>query len=132
MFAEIAVNVASLAGTFHFYVPPDLADTIRAGHLVTVPFSGRDAQGVIVGLSDDPPAEIATDRLRSVIDLVDPHPVVTVAQLDLAYWISHTYLAPLIDTITLMLPQGFDKPARQEPQKPKSDRPLPKPEFKSQ
>ncbi len=107
MFAEIAVNVASLAGTFHFYVPPDLAETIRAGHLVTVPFSGRDAQGVIVGLSDDPPTEISTDRLRSIIDLVDPHPVVTVAQLDLAYWISHTYLAPLIDTITLMLPPGL-------------------------
>ncbi len=111
MYAEIAVNVASLAGTFHFYIPRDLQDALRAGHLVTVPFSGRDAQGVVVGLSDDPPAEIAPERLRPVIDLIDPEPVLTRAQLDLAYWISHTYLTPLIEAITLMFPPGLARQA---------------------
>ncbi len=111
MYAEIAVNVASLSGTFHFYVPRDLEATLRAGHLVTVPFSGRDAQGVIVGLSDDAPDDIAPERLRPIIDLIDPEPVLTRAQLDLAYWISHTYLTPLIDAITLMFPPGLARQA---------------------
>ncbi|HRE25101.1 MAG TPA: hypothetical protein PK954_00580, partial [Anaerolineales bacterium] len=70
MVAEIAVNVASLVGTFHFYVPRDLEDTLQAGHLVTVPFSGRDAQGVVVGLHDDPPDDLPLERLRPIIDLI--------------------------------------------------------------
>jgi len=111
MYAEIAVNVASLAGTFHFYVPRDLEGALRAGHLVTVPFGGRDAQGVVVGLSDDAPEEIPAERLRPIIDLIDPAPVLTRAQLDLAYWISHTYLTPLIDAITLMFPPGLARQA---------------------
>jgi primosomal protein N' (replication factor Y) len=111
MYAEIAVNVASLAGTFHFQVPTDLEETLRAGHLVTVPFGSRDAQGVIVGLGDDEPEGVDLNRLRPVIDLIDPEPVLTVGQLDLAYWLSRTYLIPLIDAITLMFPPGLAKQA---------------------
>ena len=111
MVAEIAVNVASLVGTFHFYVPRDLEGSLQAGHLVTVPFSGRDAQGVVVGLHDDPPDDLPIERLRPIIDLIDPAPVLTRAQLDLAYWISHTYLTPLIDAITLMFPPGLARQA---------------------
>ncbi|MDW8325231.1 MAG: primosomal protein N' [Anaerolineales bacterium] len=112
MYAEVAVNVASLSGTFHYEVPPDLADRLGAGHLVTVPFSGREVQGIVVGLTDEPPEDVAADRLKTVISLVDPEPVLTRAQLDLAYWIAHTYLVSLIDALTLMLPPGLSKQAQ--------------------
>lgn len=107
MYAEIAVNVASLSGTFHYEIPHDLENQLQAGHLVTVPFRGRDAQGVVVGLSDDAPVE----HVKPIIGLVDPEPVLTRAQLDLAYWIAHTYLVPQIDALTLMLPPGLSKQA---------------------
>ncbi|MBL8057728.1 MAG: DEAD/DEAH box helicase, partial [Anaerolineales bacterium] len=109
MFAEIAVNVASLGRTFHYAVPRDLEDQVVAGQLVQVPFAGRDAQGLVVGLSDDAPVE--AERLKPIIALLDPEPVLTRAQLDLAYWIAHTYLVPLIDALTLMLPPGLAKQA---------------------
>jgi len=108
MYAEIAVNVASLSGTFHYDIPRDLADQLKAGHLVTVPFGARDAQGIIVGLSEESPVK----GTKPVIGLVDPEPVLTRAQLDLAYWIAHTYLVSLIDALTLMLPPGLSKQAR--------------------
>ncbi len=105
MYAEIAVNVAGLSGTFHYDIPRDLADQLKAGHLVTVPFGARDAQGIVVGLSEASPVKGA----KPVIGLVDPEPVLTRAQLDLAYWIAHTYLVSLIDALTLMLPPGLSK-----------------------
>lgn len=107
MYAEIAVNVAGLAGTFHYEIPSDLEASLAAGHLVTVPFGSRDAQGIVVGLSDDAPVE----HTRPVIGLIDPTPVLTRPQLDLAYWISHTYLVPLVEALTLMLPPGLAKQA---------------------
>jgi len=107
MYAEIAVNVAGLSGTFHYEIPHALEVQLQAGHLVTVPFSGREAQGVVVGLSDDAPVE----RVKPIIGLIDPEPVLTRAQLDLAYWIAHTYLVPHIDALTLMLPPGLSKQA---------------------
>ena len=107
MFAEVVVNVASLTGTFHYAIPEGLQARLRAGHLVTVPFSGRRAQGVVVGLSDTSPVR----ETKDLEGLVDPEPVLTPAQLDLAYWIAHTYLASLIDCLTLMLPPGLSKKA---------------------
>jgi primosomal protein N' (replication factor Y) len=105
MFAEIAVNVPSLTATFHYSIPEGLRERLTAGHLVTVPFGGRRAQGLVVGLADSAPVA----EVKPVEGLVDPEPVLTRAQLDLAYWIAHTYLAPLISCFTLMLPPGLAK-----------------------
>ncbi|MBP7694157.1 MAG: DEAD/DEAH box helicase, partial [Anaerolineales bacterium] len=109
MYAEVAVNVASLTNTFHYAVPRDLEPQVAAGCLVLVPFAGRDAQGIIVALPDDAPVD--DERLKPLMALLDPEPVLTRAQLDLAYWIAHTYLVPLIDALTLMLPPGLAKQA---------------------
>ncbi|MGH2523706.1 MAG: DEAD/DEAH box helicase, partial [Anaerolineales bacterium] len=107
MFAEVVVNLSNLDGTFHYAIPESLSESLRAGHLVTVPFSGRRAQALVVGLSETAPVS----QLKHVEGLVDPQPVLTPAQLDLAYWIAHTYLAPLIDCLTVMLPPGLSKKA---------------------
>ncbi len=107
MFAEIIVNAPNLPGAFHYSIPDDLRATLRAGHLVTVPFGTRRAQGVVVALSDTAPVA----QLKAIESLIDADPVLTSAQLDLAYWIAHTYLAPLIECLRLMLPPGLSKKA---------------------
>ena len=107
MFAEVVVNVPSLTSTYSYSIPDDLRGRLTAGHLVTVPFGGRRAQGLVVGLSETAPVA----EVKTIEGLVDPEPVLTRAQLDLAYWIAHTYLAPLIECLTLMLPPGLSKRA---------------------
>ncbi len=107
MFAEVVVNVPNLISTFHYSIPVDLRDRLMAGHLVTVPFGGRRAQGVVAGLADAAPVA----AVKAIEGLVDPEPVLTRVQLDLAYWIAHTYLTPLIDGLKLMLPPGLSKRA---------------------
>ncbi len=56
MYAEVAVNVAGLRGTFHYHLPNHLsADDLQPGHLVTVPLRQRRAQGIVVNLSNSSP-----------------------------------------------------------------------------
>ncbi len=107
MFAEIIVNVPNLPSTFHYSIPPALRETLAVGHLVTVPFGGRRAQGIVAGFAETAPVA----EVKAVEGLLDAEPVLTRAQLDLAYWIAHTYLASLIDCLTLMLPPGLAKRA---------------------
>lgn len=107
MFAEVAVNLASIQGTFTYRLPDELAAAVSPGHLVTVPFGSRRAQGVVVALVEG--AE--RSELRVVEELVDRLPVLTPAQLELAGWLAQQTATPLIDCLTLMLPPGLSQRA---------------------
>ncbi|MER3458322.1 MAG: primosomal protein N', partial [Chloroflexota bacterium] len=81
MYAEVAVH-APPQGTFHYRVPPELADTLTPGHLVRVPFGASQTQGIVVALSETAPVP----QTRDLGDVLDPQPVVTAHQLALARW----------------------------------------------
>lgn len=106
-FAEVAVNLPPVRGTFDYHVPPHLRDTIAIGHLVTVPFGNRRVQGLVVRL----PTKPAVAETKPIEGLVDPLPVLTEIQIDLAYWMSGAYNASLIDALTLMIPPGLSQQA---------------------
>jgi len=108
MFADIVVNVPRLTSTYSYAIPEPLQGRIKAGHLVTVPFGAQRTQGIVIGLSDTPPT---VKQLSAIEGLIDPEPVLTPAQLDLARWLAHTYLASLIECLILMLPPGLSKRA---------------------
>ncbi|MEJ5199389.1 MAG: primosomal protein N', partial [Anaerolineae bacterium] len=97
-----------LGQTFTYAVPDRLADRLRPGHLVWVPFRGRRLQAVVLKLSDVPP-DFDT---REIVSLVWSQPLLTATQLALAHWISQTYLAPLIECLRLMLPAGLSQRGR--------------------
>ena len=102
-FVRVAVNVPSMAGVFDYAVPELLAGQVRAGSLVTAPFGKQTVQGVVVGLVEQPSVE-GTKELASVID---PQPVMTEAQIQLAQWLSKSTLATLAAVIGLFLPPGL-------------------------
>jgi primosomal protein N' (replication factor Y) len=107
MYVEVAVNLSPVRGTFHYHVPAELQQRVRLGHLVTAPFGSRRVQGVVVGLPPVP----EVPETRPIIDLVDPEPVFTPAQLELARWLASETTAPFIDCLTLMLPPGLSQEA---------------------
>ncbi len=86
--------------TFHYSIPPELAATLRPGHLVRVPFRQQTVQGIIIALHDKAPVP----ETRPILDLVYPEPVLTSTQLRLARWMSETYLSPLLNVLKLFLP----------------------------
>lgn len=91
-----------LAVTFHYHLPPHLAGKIQVGHLVAVPFRTQQLAAIVVGLHETAPVE----ETRPVEALLDPVPVVTPAQIRLAYWLSYEYLAPLSICLRYFLPPG--------------------------
>lgn len=112
MYLEVAPNLPGHDRTYHYRLPDDWPSdrAVSTGLLVDVPFGEQRLQGIVVSLSDDE-ADLPPDLpdLKPIHDVVDPLPVLTPAQLDLAYWISHTYQTPLPACLTLMLPPGLSK-----------------------
>jgi primosomal protein N' len=107
MFVEVAVNLPPVSGTFHYHIPSELEGIIQSGHLITATFGRRKVQGVVLALSDKAPVE----ETRPIEQLLDPDPVLTPAQLELARWMHLETKASLIECITLMIPPGLSQQA---------------------
>jgi primosomal protein N' (replication factor Y) len=104
MFAEVLVNLP-IEGTFHYHIPADLAGRLEIGHLVEVSFGNQKAQGVILGFT----LRSAVPDTKPVEALIDRQPVVGKTHLDLARWLSETYLTPLSECVRLFIPPGLSK-----------------------
>ena len=107
VFAQIAVNVPSVTGVFDYALPPELEGKIGAGHLVTVPFSKQTVQGVVFRIIAEP----SVPETKTIIDLLDPQPVLTSTQIALSQWLAEETLSPLAACIGLMLPVGLAQQA---------------------
>ena len=100
---------ASRLITYTYRLPERLRDAAAVGHLVQVPLGPGEALGIVAGLMDEPPADLPPEvEIREVIEILDPLPVVTPAQIALARWIADEYLAPLNQAIRLMLPPDLE------------------------
>ena len=106
-FAQIAVNVPSVAGVFDYAIPEDLAGSIGIGHLVIVPFSKQTVQGVILRFIDQP----SVADTKDILEIIDPDPVLTSTQIALAEWMAEATLSPLAAIINMMLPAGLNQQA---------------------
>ena len=84
MFARLAVNIPSVSAIFDYSLSENLEQVVLPGCLVTVPFGKQLVQGVVLELVSQP----AVAETKQVIDLLDPSPVLTAAQLSLAKWLS--------------------------------------------
>ena len=91
-------------GPLTYRVPPALSELVRAGVRVAVPLSRTRATGYVLGDAAAP--DHAT--VREVLDVLDPEPLLTEAQLHLASFAARYYLYPLSETLRLLHPAGMD------------------------
>jgi primosomal protein N' (replication factor Y) len=106
MFARLAVNLPAVSGVFDYAIQPELAD-VGVGCLVTAPFGNQTVQGVVLELVE----EASVAETKPIESLLDPVPVLTVPQIELAKWMSDHYLQPLAAMIGMMLPTGLSQRA---------------------
>ncbi len=106
-YVQVAVNVPQVSGVFDYHIPQALEGRLVAGSLVVVPFGSQVVQGVVLSCASQP----SVAETRPVQDLLDPLPVVTPAQIELAKWLSEQNLAPLAACLELMLPPGLSQHA---------------------
>ncbi len=88
--------------TFSYALPPDLEGRVQPGHLIWVPFGRQTVQGIVIQLVPAP-----AFPTKDVQRLARPLPVLTPAQIRLAEWTAHTYVAALSEAVKLFLPPGL-------------------------
>ncbi len=107
IFVRVSVNVPAVGGEFDYHLPPELESLIGVGHLVRVPFGAQNVQAVVTQILEQP----AVSETRMIQELLDPLPVLTQAQIELARQLSETNLNSMATMIELMLPVGLSQHA---------------------
>jgi primosomal protein N' (replication factor Y) (superfamily II helicase) len=103
-YAEVSVNSPiAQRRTFSYRIPPDL--NIEAGQAVWAPFGDKVLQGVVLEITSQP----AVEETKDIAGVIESVPLLTLSQVSLAFWISSYYLAPLFESVALMLPPGFKR-----------------------
>ena len=119
-YAEVAVNAPiGYNRTLSYSIPDRLK--LEPGQMAWAPLGHRPVQGIVFQLADQPQVAVTKD----IIAPISPSPLITPLGLVLARWISQYYMSSLFDSVTLMLPPGFENrvrsyiyPALQEPEVP--------------
>ena len=87
------------------YLWPEPAAPPQTGVRVRVPLGNRQLVGVVTSL--DPPVEQPADKLRAVIQVLDPAPLLDSGLLRLAEFVAAYYVAPIGETLRTFLPSGL-------------------------
>ncbi len=106
-YAEVAVNAPIGYNRTLSYSIPDRLE-LEPGQMVWAPLGPRPVQGMVFHLTDQPQVDVTKD----IIAAIEPSPLVTLLGLTLARWISSYYMASLFDSVTPMLPLGFQNRVR--------------------
>jgi primosomal protein N' (replication factor Y) len=110
LYCDVALPVP-LASLFTYAVPREMAETVRVGSRVLVPFRRRTFVGVVVTLGTQPPA---TAQVRPITQLLDLLPALPPSLMELGQWITSYYLAPPGEVFRAMLPPVTELRSRQE------------------
>ncbi len=97
--AKILTEIA-LDREFDYLIPGDLAERVRIGSVVWVPFGRRRARGFVVGLAD----RSDFPNLKAIEAVVSDLPLFDEAMLRLARWLADYYAAPFESAIAAILP----------------------------
>jgi primosomal protein N' (replication factor Y) len=103
-FAGIIVDVRAEAVNriFQYRIPEIYQEQIKIGHRVLVPFGRRRIEGYVVELSHE--LEIEEARLKDLLALLDPEPIIDPSLVSLARWMEETYVGLLSEALQYMLP----------------------------
>ncbi|MGI6082588.1 MAG: DEAD/DEAH box helicase, partial [Limnochordia bacterium] len=98
----VDVRIRDVDRVFDYAVPPALADTLRPGHRVLVPFGSRHVEGYVVRY----PTTSSLTELKPIARLLDEKPLLSPERVGLAQWMSERYLCLMAQAFQCWLPPG--------------------------
>ncbi|MDC3378944.1 primosomal protein N' [Planctomycetota bacterium] len=101
-FAEVAPEVP-VRRAFTYRIPPELVDQVLMGVRVRVPFGGRTVDGFVTGVVDT--CDVPARKVKAILDVIDPEPVVDPAVLEVARWAASYYHASVGDVLAAAIPK---------------------------
>ena len=105
MYAAVVVQIEApgLNQPFTYRIPD--AITLHIGDAVVVPFSGQMAAGYVVGLSTEPPEDVAAAKIRPVTARIENGSAFDHELFELAEWVSRETLCDLQEAVRLIAPE---------------------------
>lgn len=103
MFAEVAVDIPLFAA-LTYRVGEEIADVVRPGQLVQVPFRNKAKTGVIIGLTDQLADESLRSKIRDISDVIDLVPLLPESSLKFLRFVSDYYFAPIGEVVKMAVP----------------------------
>jgi primosomal protein N' (replication factor Y) len=116
-YCKVAIDTP-LRQLFDYRLPPALA--VTPGMRVRVPFGRREVIGLVMRLSSS--SEVPADKLRDLHAVLDEHPLLGSADLQLLEWAANYYHHPVGEVVATALPKGL-RVVRKRPGKPLSRAP---------
>lgn len=105
LFAEVLLPLP-LQGSFSYAVPSELADRIRVGHRVIVPFGKKKFYtGIVRALSGQAPE--GGYEVKEIVSVLDFEPIVRRPQMQLWDWVAEYYLCSAGDLLRAALPAAL-------------------------
>ncbi|MFD2670202.1 primosomal protein N' [Marinicrinis sediminis] len=103
-FAEVIVDVPAKAVNrpFDYAIPSALEAVVEPGSRVGVPFGKRVIQGFVTAVRDT--SEVPANRIKELVHVLDPYPVLTPSLIELTEWMSSKYICSRISCMQAMLP----------------------------
>lgn len=103
--AKVCVDTGlmSLDRTFDYIIPDAWKETLCIGHPVEVPFGGSRKHGIVVGFTE----EASPYRLKTILRVTHPAPVLGQTEIELAGYMQKMYVASFYDCLKLMCPPGL-------------------------
>ncbi len=94
---------------YDYALPSPLRLSLRPGQRLSVPFgkNSRPRIGFCVGF----PEKTTVSRVKYILDVIDPFPLLDPDRMRLAEWISRYYCSPLGDVLSAMVPAAVKKQA---------------------
>ncbi|MBI5789045.1 MAG: primosomal protein N' [Candidatus Schekmanbacteria bacterium] len=90
---------------FSYILPPELAGIAQIGQRVSVPFANRRLIGYLSAIHTPKPENDI--QLKSVMEILDPEPLLDAHSLQLAKWIGEYYCCPWGMVLESFLPPGL-------------------------
>ena len=101
MIAKVVTDI-SLDREFDYIVPPELADSVRVGSAVEIPFGNSRRQGYVLALSET--SGNNSFKLKSIDAISTRRASIPAKLVELGRWMSNYYCCPLEHAIRTLLP----------------------------
>ncbi len=102
LFSEVVIVGSALEKSLHYSVPPELAEVVQPGSVVSVGLGRRKAAGVVLSLGKSLPDLPETIKIRPI--LAYSGKTIPNDLLRLSNWISGYYFYPLGEVLSLVIP----------------------------
>ena len=102
----LAAAVYAIDRPYSYLVPAELAERLRPGMRVLVPFGAgnRRSDGIVLAVG---PQDSGERRLKPVLALLDDEPVLDQESIRLALWVREQYFCTVYEAVRAMLPAGL-------------------------